>query len=204
MRLVFVVLLFAGLVAAALVVGCGGKPVPCAEPDQICGSDGVIYCRLLPFNLTPIDMECCPKPLPGRDAATTPGLDATTAGPDAAIAGPDAAQDLDATAIPTDASAPVDAGLAGPDAAAPGVDAYLPPLPGPDAAMSPDAEQCNGPDSSWFQDLLNSGRLPQGWDDAGIPYIYKCFRDVCHPVDYGDGGIPEYGADACSALFGCP
>jgi hypothetical protein len=140
----------------------------------MCGSDGVLYCDDLPLSVEEIDLACCPAP-----PAAAPDAAAPAAFDGALPAGTDAAADL-----------PDAAANAGPDAAAPRP-------AGPDAGPG-----CSWGDAGdWFTPLDDKGLIPHGADDAGVPYLYRCGFDVCHPRPY-DGGIPYPFDDAAFSPCG--
>lgn len=185
----------AALVGLLVVLGCGGKPQQCAADEWKCGKDGKLYCNYLPSWASPaVDLACCPPPPAGPDASTAAdggfdggeGEDAATAGEDAAAPGEDAA-------VEGEDAGEVDAATGGGGGAA--KDAGLPldwcPFPN-DAGMG------------WFWALVDAGILPTGRDDAGLPFLYRCGFDVCHPINFPfDGGIPSFpGPDASRGQCG--
>lgn len=167
------------LLLAPLLVACGGAGKPCSDADLVCGNDGRLYCRVLPLHVTEIARACCEY---GKDAASIEKGDTGPAAP------------TDGAVVPPDASAPVavDAGQPGADAAEEHGGRCI-----DDAGMLAMLYASDG-------GLFHPGRR----DDAGIPSIYNCFQDICHPFPFAyDGGIPGFflqdgGSSQCGPV-GC-
>ncbi len=172
---------------AASFACTGGQP--CTEAEWVCGSDGKLWCRMVPPPAVKIDRACCPAAPPSWSADASTAVD-----PDAGVASP----------APVDAGSPeVCQALAVPDFSQGMNDAGFSAevftiLPHTDAGFGPFddaglylAFTGDGGLALVGHDLGDGGlaSVPPLHDDAGIPFLFRCGLEVCHP--FPDGGYPH-------------